>query len=308
MSGRDFKAIYGPLTEMIEHGAYWVTAAIEPDTMRQVFWFKLPAALFEMGLFVQIFYLLRASGLPLERGLIYGWSPLPVMEFWASGHNDVIAMFFISSGLLLFLKRRTFAVACLTLAAAAKLWPAFLYPVWVERKWRTLWVVPPILIVCAIPYYDHRWPNLIENAQFLTGYLSGWRNNDSLFGTVLWASGGDPLLAKRASFGIVVLVALATAALRWPVTRGTLVVLTTLLLVSANCHPWYVAWLTPLLVFQPWPPLLLWTVLMPLGHAAVIPWDVLGEWDGSTPQRWLIYAPVFGLALGSVIARLARRI
>ena len=45
IAGRDFKAIYGPLSQQIELRTYCAAAAVEKDPARQVFWFKLPFAL-----------------------------------------------------------------------------------------------------------------------------------------------------------------------------------------------------------------------------------------------------------------------
>ena len=51
-----------------------------------------------------------------------------------------------------------------------------------------------------------------------------------------------------------------------------------MLMISANCHPWYLTWLLPLLVLVPVPGLLLWTALVPLAYSAVIAWVETGEW------------------------------
>src|SRR5207248_11488849 len=79
---------------------------------------------------------------------------------------------------------------------------------------------------------------------------------------------------------------------RWPVERATLAIVTALLMVSANCHPWYLTWILPLLAVYAVPPLLLWVALAPLAHAAVIGWFGTGEWSGSTIFRFYEYIPV----------------
>jgi hypothetical protein len=127
----------------------------------------------------------------------------------------------------------------------------------------------------------------------MSGFLGGWRNNDSLFGLLLWASGNDFYLAKKFAFAIVCLTVVAATALRWPPERGALTVITVLLMVSANCHAWYLTWMLPLLVLHPAPPLLLWVTLAPLAHTAVIRWIAAGEWNGSTSIRYYEYAPVY---------------
>jgi len=66
-----------------------------------------------------------------------------------------------------------------------------------------------------------------------------------------------------------------------------------LLMVSANCHAWYLTWIMPLLALCPVPPLLLWAALAPLAHVAVIGWVATGEWNGSTAIRYYEYVPVY---------------
>jgi hypothetical protein len=39
-------------------------------------------------------------GLPPQRVLIYAWSPLPMVEFWANGHNDSLAILLVALAFL----------------------------------------------------------------------------------------------------------------------------------------------------------------------------------------------------------------
>lgn len=294
--GRDFRAIYGPLLELGQRLTYSVVSAWEPDPYRQAFWFKLPAALGDLGVLAALGLLLRAHGLDLARLLIYAWSPLAVMEFWGSGHNDSLVLCLILLALLSAARDRwTWAYTALSLATAAKIWPAMLFPFFLRRGgWRPLWVVPLGLGLAALPYWDPRWAALESNARFLSGFLSGWRNNDSLFAILLWAAGGDAYLAKKLAFAVMALAVCAVTLLRWSLERSALAVTALLLMVSANCHAWYLTWMLPLLAVQPVAGLLLWTALTPIGHVPVIAWLATGVWNGSVPSRWLEYAPVYG--------------
>jgi len=80
---------------------------------------------------------------------------------------------------------------------------------------------------------------------------------------------------------------------RWELDRAALGALVATLLLSANCHPWYLTWLVPLAAFAPWPPLLVWQLLMPLSYNVLIEWHARGVWSGSRPDRWWIYGPFF---------------
>jgi alpha-1,6-mannosyltransferase len=300
--GKDFRAVYGPLVEEIQLATYRIVSRFEPRPLAQAFWFKVPAALFDLGALAMLCLLLRARGIPLDRILIYAWSPMPLIEFWGTGHNDSIVIFF----LLLALTYTSFSA--LALAVASKIWPAILIPVFAglrPRRWLASLIVIPILALTILPYLSPtlHWPRVDENFRFMSGFLGGWRNNDSLFGALLWAAHNDFYLAKKFAFAIVAIAVVVVTALQWAPERATLTVIAVLLLVSANCHPWYLTWMLPLLVLYPVPPLLLWVTLAPLAHTAVIQWVATGEWNGSTNIRYYEYVPVYACLVVWLISR-----
>ena len=302
--GKDFKAVYGPLIQQIELWTYRAVTLLERDPVRQVFWFKLPFALCDVGVIVVLWLLLGAHGLPRERVLIYAWSPLAIVEFWATGHNDSVVVLFLALTLLGAAEERwTWAFAALSLAVAAKVWPILLLPIFIgwhrnrPRRWYQWWVALPILALFAFPY----WTNVTENMQLASGFMGGWRNNDSVFGIILWLA-KDVYLAKYTAFAIVAIAVLILTLRQIPLERACLAAIAVMLMVSANCHPWYLTWLLPLLVLCPVSALLLWTALAPLAYSAVISWVTLGEWQGSTAIRWFEYVPVYSMLIGSWLA------
>ena len=310
VGSKDFKAGYGPLLELFELWTYRVLTRFTPDGFQQAFWFKAPFAFFDLAAIMALWALLKARGWPPERLLIYAWSPLPVMEFWATGHNDSVVVFFLLVALLSAAKERwTLSFAGLSLAAAAKIWPLLVFPIfigwkgWRPRRWRQWSVLLPIAGLLALPY----WSDVAENVRFMSGFLGGWRNNDSLFGLLLWLT-GDIYRAKYLAFAIVISTSVFVTFRGWPLEKAVLAVIVTMLMFSANCHPWYLTWILPLLAFLPLPALLLWTALMPLAYHVLIRWVELREWRGSTDMRWLIYVPVYGLLVGRWLAeRIGRR-
>ena len=307
VGSKDFKSIYGPLVELSERLTYHLLNKFTKNPFVQVCWFKLPGALFDLGILWALVLLLRQHSLPSTLVLIYAWSPLPVMEFWATGHNDSIDIFFILLALLMAARRRwIWAFGWLSLAVAAKIWPILLFPAFIlspaggKPRWWQWLVLLPVAALPAAPYFG----DITENAQFISGFVGGWRNNDSLFGAILWISGGDLYRAKYTAFAITGVITIVFALFVRSLEKAVLWTIVAVLLVSANCHPWYLTWFAPLLVFYPYTPLLLWNALMPLSYAVLIRWLNLDEWDGSTPLRWLVFAPFFACALISSSIRM----
>ena len=310
VGSKDFKSAYGPLIELLERFTYQALQRFTKDPFVQVFWFKLPAALFDLGIIGVLVLLLRQHRMPLNLVLIYAWSPLPIMEFWATGHNDSIEIFFVLLALLMAARSRwIWSFTSLSLAVAAKIWPVLLFPAFIfspgggKPRWYQCLVLFPVLALTAAPYLG----NVTENAQFLSGFVGGWRNNDSLFGAILWYSGGDLYRAKYTAVAIIGVITLVIAFSMRSLEKAALWTIVAMLLVSANCHPWYLTWFAPLLVFYPYSPLLLWSALMPLSYVVLLNWLNLGEWNGSTSIRWFIYVPFFTLAIALGCSRPALR-
>ena len=295
---------YGPVASLTEWAALAVAERLTDDPVGQAFLMKTPAMVFETMTLVVL-----SRALPIEGLLIYAWSPLPVIEFWWNGHNDALAIFYMVVALLLLARSGGNAAAAgsvamiahgaLGLAIAVKWWPAVLWPLFVVKTpggWRKAWIAPAVVALTALPYWTPEWRQMLTNARFMSGFVGGWRNNDSVYGLLLGIT-GDQYLAKYAAFAILAAAIAWMIARRWPLEQSALGSVVAMLLVSANCHPWYLTWLTPLAAFVPWPPVFVWQLLMPLSYVVLIEWRARGEWIGSRPDRWWIYAPVFGAML-----------
>jgi hypothetical protein len=281
--GRDFKAVYGPLTELAQRTAY---AASGGNLLAM----KAPAILADVVLVALLAW--AAPG----RFLIYAWSPVPIVEFWGQGHNDSLALVFVTAALVL-----PQAGIWLGLAAAAKWWPLVLLPA-LARSWRDwLWAlaIPAALMV---PFLDGL---TLENLRFTTGFLGGWRNNDLGFGLLL-ALAGEEYRAKHLAFAILGVAALGIRWMPWSRERKGLAVVLVMLAVSANVHPWYLSWVLPFLVFDPIPWVFLWAALMPVAYETLIRWKILGEWEQSPEIRWMIYVPVVVMAALAAVRRFAK--
>ena len=298
LAGKDIRFGYGPLWCLVERAVARAAGRVTGDPFGQVLLFKIPSALGELGVVAALGWLLGLYGLAWERVLIYAWCPLVVVEFWHSGHNDSVMVLFLLLGLGMAKRERwAWAGVMLGLAAMVKIWPVFLVPLFFarERKWGVLWGAG----LAALPFAP--WLAMLwERRDFVTGFLGGWRNNDSMFGAVLWMAGGDPQRAKLVSLALIALWGVVLAWRRLELVRGVLLFTVGMLLISANVHPWYLTWILPFAVFLPAAWLLTWASLMPLCYAVLIEYSVSGIWDPEQGWQWFVYA---GTLLAAVAGR-----
>lgn len=297
---RDRPGGYGPLTMLVERAGYVSARAITDDPFLQTKLMKWPSALADLAILALLAGWLRQRGKPAYLAGIYALCPLPVVEFWGMGHNDALAIAaLVAAFWAMDAHREWLAFLCLGLAIAFKWWPALLLPAFVGLNRQTPRRLLPAaagLIVVPLAFLPY-WSDVAKNVRFMGGFAGGWRNNDSLFGITFALSGGDFETAKWWTLAIIGALALVGGVLIRRREHAALVVLVGTLLLSANCHPWYLTWFLPLLAFAPWPPLLLWISLSPIFYEVLIDYQILGVWEGSRPGRWLVYVPFFGLAV-----------
>lgn len=278
VDGKDFKAVYGPLLQTLQVGLAAVGGG-------RLWVMKVAACAAEIALSWLLFQWVSEKW----RWIVWGWCPLGVVEFWGMGHHDAVMMALVV-GALWFAERRgwAFAFLLLGLAGATKYWPLLLWPAFVRfGGWRWAWVSPAVFLACWLPW----WTDVTENARFMGGFVGGWRNNDVLFGTFL-ALTGELDAAKRVAFGVILAAAGGVAVWARTAREAYWVVVVTILLVSANVHPWYLTWLMPLTVFAwPWP-VIVWGSLAPLTYVVLIRWREEHVWNGLSAWRWGVYVPV----------------
>ncbi|MBY0505253.1 MAG: hypothetical protein K2X03_15170 [Bryobacteraceae bacterium] len=283
--GSDVRAIYGPLLLLLERATY-------PLASEDLRLWRLPAALADL-----LTALFLALWLRHPRWLIYWLCPLPIIEFWSSGHHDAVLLALLALGLW-----RPLGGAPWALAVYTKYWPLLLLPF--LRQWRAL-VATAAGALLFLPYLGDL-AQLIQNARYLSGFVGGWRNNDSLYGLLL-ALTGDQYRAKYLSFALIAAAGLAIWRTRWTLSTQCLAMVVTLLALSANVHPWYLTWMLPFLTRTPWLPAMAGIVLAPILYAPLFDWHLWQHWDGVRDTRWLVYAGVLTAGLASKVLSLKEK-
>jgi hypothetical protein len=301
--GWNVRAGYGPLWEIIERQTLRLAAWVAPRSVAsQLLWMKLPSLAGELCVIGLLLALLRWHALPWPRVLVWTWCPLTWVEFWGEGHMDSLLVALVIAALLAARRERwALAGVLLTAGGLIKWWPFLLLPIlathavrrWSGVRWRVLFAGLPLAVLAAWPYAARSSGLINHNAAFMAGFLGGWRNNDSLFGVIWYLSGQNGDVAKRVSLGVLSLLVCLACAWRAPLERVVLGFVAGMLLISANVHPWYMAWMAPLLAIEPSAAGFVWVALMPLAYAVLANYRATGVWQGSACWRWLIYVPVF---------------
>ncbi len=306
---KDPPSSYGPLLEGLHRGWYLIVNLLEKNELNHAWWFKIPFALYELGVAFTLSKLLAAMGRPGTYLLLYLWSPLVIVEFWAQGHNDTLAVWLLLLALLAATRNRwTWAFAWLTLSTLTKFWPA-LFPFFLLRRedsrwvfrWKPALITIPVAAVVCLPYLR----GIANVHELLQGFLGGWRNNDSLYGLIYAAAGENFEQGTVIVTRVLVLSLAALWSLQLPLVKAAKWAIVVLLFLSANCFPWYLSWLVPFVAIYPGAPLLLWTALVVLSYHILIGYEILGVWQNSDMFRALEYLPVYGMLIGrSLVTRL----
>jgi len=309
---QELPSAYGPLLELSYRWTWAAVSRLESDEFRQVRLFKLPYLLLDLGTAGILVMLLRRLGLPPESSLVYLWSPLVVVEFWASGHNDSLALLFVVAAVWAGCSGRWgWAWGALWMGALSKFWPAALFPLFWASSGRGGWLRraglclawTPLAALIASPY----WHGAAELPRMLAGFLGGWRNNASLYNWIYAAAGEDYERGKPVVAVLAAAVVLLIAWKRPSLPEGVLWTLAALLALSANCFPWYLTWLSPFLAVSPWAGLLLWQALAPLSYHVLFGYQIDGRWREDPFYLLLEYVPVYAMLAAEVVFGRARR-
>ncbi|HEY8055472.1 MAG TPA: glycosyltransferase 87 family protein [Terriglobales bacterium] len=239
-----------------------------------------------IGLLIRM---LRRRELPVAWVLLYAWSPLAVYEVAGNGHLAPAATL-LALAALHWAERRPRWAAAAAVAAAMTQWFAWtLAPVVLvaaRRRWGSVLAVGTVVgVLLSLPFwfFSTRFmlPVLAGNVRLYLGGASVY--NASLFALARNWFGLHAAAILAVALTLAVIIAVCVR--RLPPLRAGFLIVSTLLLVLPQVHPWFVLWLLPLVVFNPEAPWLYFSVAVLWGYlAGAHPWGVLIE-----------YAPLYAL-------------
>jgi hypothetical protein len=304
--------IYPPLAQML----FLLLAALGAGPVG----FKLALGLIDFAVVLALDRLLRATGLPRDRLILYAWNPLAVIETAGSGHVEPLGILCLVLATLWCVRRRE-ALSSVALAAAVhgKLLPLLLLPGFLRRyRLREVLLLVLVGLALLLPYaltgpavgaglfaYAEHWQH---NAFVFAGVerlLSGLDTGQSLKPWIAAAerSLGGGLVPWDRVYGwvwpgplarLVVGAALLAWIVRLTFKRGldppreVFLVLAGAVLLSPTVHPWYVLWVLPFAAAYLSTPWLVFGMLVPLAYTA-------GAGDVAWPVRCVEYVPLLAL-------------
>ncbi len=287
---------------------------------------KIAAVFFDLLVCLALLWLLKIVKRDARYVLLYGWCPLPIIEFGQSGHNDSPMLFFLLLAVGLAIQQRPTASALtLGLASLAKFTPLFGLPLFLglwagkssDWNWKSWfgqprqWRFPLITLFIVIGGYV---PFLILGGGAIGSvfeYTGSWRDNESLFFGFSYDFLG-PNLAKLLSLvvlGSVVLLLTFHPRLSTVLSLPRRLMLTfgTTLLVASTVHAWYLTWLlvfVPLVYgekgFRKWDNG--WLIFMVLVQLPYLTYA--GNLSHYNWIKYVEYLPLYGLVLWGVFGEL----
>jgi alpha-1,6-mannosyltransferase len=316
VNNRGVPSPYPPLAQ----GFGLLAHALAPESLGGP---KLLAMLGDLAALGALGLLLRQAGRPLAHLVVYAWSPLVVLAFAHSGHNDawMIALLLGAIGLA-GAGRFTTSAAVLALATLAKALPLLAVPlfatVWGRRPW-------PLVVYVAVLALGYAPLILLgEGAPgSLFAYTLTWTGNESLFFLLRWgltALGLPGLpLAKLLSLlaiagGLLLLVVVPSLRAR-PLWWRVYVAFALTLAWASTVNPWYVTAVVPFLALalRPgrWPlvfrPVASWGWLLFSGTVALAYLTYsTGRWQGWSWVPFAEYGPLYALVGAAAVTLGAR--
>ena len=228
--------IYPPAAQALFRSSY----AVHPDS---VVWTKLVFVGVDALGILLLGLLLRRSGRPPERAVLYAWHPLALIEVGHSGHVDVAAVTLLL-GTLLLLGRKRAVAAGVALAAAVlvKFYALAVLPALLAGSRRAaLRLVGTLVAAAGLAYLP-----FLEVGTRVLGYLPGYLEEEGFdsgsrfYALRLTGLEGATATALYQAFAAALLGLVAIAVWRRGAqAEGAALLLLVALLVATPAYPWY---------------------------------------------------------------------
>jgi hypothetical protein len=310
--------IYPPLQQYVFQSVAFVSPTV---------WaMKFVLFLFDIGILVLLFLILRFLDRSLGWIAVYAWNPLVIVEFSGSGHSDVIAIFFMLLSLYMAIHARSiWAGAVLALSFLSKFIAVIALPFYEDPRSRIktvgLMLAATFLIITAgyAPFLDAG--SYISEG--LTTYVSKWEFNSSWYSLVYYyvqeffsiPPSGETFMgletnnqARTATklilglSGLLIMAGVLILHIRKTyeeqkdnILKAVFTVMAAWTLLTPTLHPWYVVWIIPFLCIFPNAAWILFTGLVFISYDVLQDYHASGIWKESLKIRLWEYIPFYVL-------------
>lgn len=235
----------------------------------------------------------RFSGEP-RAALALGLNPLLLSESALNGHFDVLVggAIFVAA-FALSKKRYGWAALAASVAAGLKWVGVVLLPLLWPKK-RAFFFAGLAAGALLLPVLLVRAP--LDLASGAGQFATRWRGNESLFASFDWlahrffSDATADIAARAMVVGALVAIVGAAIARGIPPLRATRTVVWSILLLSPQVHPWYLAWLLPIELAAGARAGLVWTAVVLIAYAPLDRWVLEGVWEMPVWLQVLEYA------------------
>lgn len=216
-----------------------------PNMFRDLFVMKLPILLFD---FLTALVLIALAPIGRKRLAAALWllNPFSLYAIYFFGQFDIIAAFFVLTAILLWHKNRlTLSYGILGLAAAVKVFPLLLLPVFLIYDNRSLLKKASGVASFALVFLLCLAPILTSVIALKSVFLSNLTGG--LFKASIELGGGKSLPIFLVAY-LMILTVLLLNYLKKPLLESVIFIVLALLLTLSDFHPQWMVWLMPLLV------------------------------------------------------------
>lgn len=248
---RDVPTIYPPGAQMF----LAFSAFIFPDSVTGL---KAIMIVFDIATILLILHLLKKTGVPADRVLLYAWSPLVIFEVAGSGHLEAVMLPFVLLALLARMDEKPLlAGTALGVATLIKLYPAVLFPALYRRREGMFPLAFGATVLLGyLPYLYGAGGRVLG---FLPAYFGPWEDFNvglrylvtSALAIFTTSPRAAAMLLVTALLGVVAVYTLRQREDEAFLWHGYVMVSAYLLLLPTSFHPWYLMWILPFLCLYP---------------------------------------------------------
>ena len=279
------------------------------------------------------FFIIRILGkLRLNRNMsgVYFWCPLMIKETYNSTHLDIIGISFLCGSIYFLVNsRHTLATFFLALGFLGKLYPAILFPLYIQacfehckksegNPWRTPILNSLLFVGVIILGYVPFMGIGLQIFDGLKAYSLYWQSNDSIFACLLFLFKNLPGDLNNITFlsnslpvflSKLTVVCVLMGVLIWLLLKNTslikdpqtflkqfFILMALVFLLSPIQNPWYLCWVVPFLCLFPNRVWILLTGLVGLYYLDFyFDYQEIQSWSQWIP--WLEYLPFYVLLI-----------